>query len=92
MPDDVPPAVKDRRNQVLLETQETISEERNRALVGRTIEVLVEGPSKHVKTKWMGRADTNQIVCFEAGRDWTGRFVQVEILESTPLTLNGKLV
>lgn len=91
MRDDVPESVKDARNQILLEVQERISGERNRALVGRRLEVLVEGPSKHVKTKWMGRADCNQIVCFEAGRDWTGRFVEVDVTDSTPLTLTGKL-
>jgi tRNA-2-methylthio-N6-dimethylallyladenosine synthase len=90
--DDVPEEIKEARNQTLLAVQEHISEERNRALIGKRFEVLVEGPSKHVKTKWMSRADSNQIVCFAAGRDLTGRFVNVDVTESTPLTLTGTLV
>lgn len=90
--DDVPETVKEERNRRLLAVQEEISGERNRSLVGKRFEVLVEGPSKHVKTKWMGRADSNQIVCFEAGRDLTGTFVQVDVTAATPLTLTGTLV
>ena len=44
--DDVPEEVKRRRNNELLAVQNAISEEDNRPLVGRTVEILVEGPSK----------------------------------------------
>src|SRR5207248_531510 len=44
--DDVPEDVKRRRNHELLAIQTAISLEDNRPLVGRTVEVLVEGPSK----------------------------------------------
>jgi tRNA-2-methylthio-N6-dimethylallyladenosine synthase len=44
--DDVDEAVKRRRNNELLALQNAISEEDNRLLVGRTVEILVEGPSK----------------------------------------------
>lgn len=42
LPDDVPPGEKRRRLNALLELQEGIGLERNRALVGETVEVLVE--------------------------------------------------
>ncbi len=45
-PDDVPEAVKRRRNNELLALQTEISEEDNAEFIGRTVEVLVEGPSK----------------------------------------------
>lgn len=45
-PDDVPEAVKKRRNNELLALQSEISEEDNAEFIGRTVEVLVEGPSK----------------------------------------------
>ncbi len=41
--DDVPPEVKDERRRRLMETQQPISLAKNQALVGRTLEVLVEG-------------------------------------------------
>ena len=44
--DDVPEAVKKRRNNDLLAVQTAISQEDNRRFIGRTLEVLVEGPSK----------------------------------------------
>ena len=44
--DDVPEAVKRRRNNELLAIQDAISLEDNGAMRGRRVEVLVEGPSK----------------------------------------------
>jgi tRNA-2-methylthio-N6-dimethylallyladenosine synthase len=48
-PDDVPEDVKRRRNNELLAVQNQISEEDNQSLIGRTVEVLVEGPSKRAQ-------------------------------------------
>lgn len=48
LPDDVPFEVKKRRNNELLAVQNRISEEDNQKFLGRTVEVLVEGPSKRV--------------------------------------------
>ncbi|HEX7901598.1 MAG TPA: tRNA (N6-isopentenyl adenosine(37)-C2)-methylthiotransferase MiaB [Planctomycetota bacterium] len=89
--DDVPEAEKTRRNQALLALQEKLSRERNAARVGRTLEVLVEGPSKKIATRMTGRTDTHQLVHFEAGQDLTGRFVNVEITGATALSLTGRL-
>jgi tRNA-2-methylthio-N6-dimethylallyladenosine synthase len=47
--DDVPDEVKRRRNNELLGLQDAISEEENRPFLGRTVEILVEGPSKTSK-------------------------------------------
>ena len=44
--DDVPDEVKRRRNVELLEVQERISRANNRQLIGRSVEILVEGYSK----------------------------------------------
>jgi tRNA-2-methylthio-N6-dimethylallyladenosine synthase len=44
--DDVPEEVKRRRNHELLEAQTEISAEDNAGFIGRTVNVLVEGPSK----------------------------------------------
>lgn len=45
-PDDVPEDVKKRRNNEMLELQNRISEEDNAEFIGRTVGILVEGPSK----------------------------------------------
>ena len=47
LPDDVPEAVKRRRNNELLEVQSRISAEVHAAVVGRTVEVFVEQVSRH---------------------------------------------
>ncbi len=43
LPDDVPPEVKEERRARLMELQQGISLAKNRALVGRTLDVLIEG-------------------------------------------------
>ncbi len=58
-PDDVPEDVKRRRNNELLAVQNQISEEDNHAFIGRTVEVLVEGPSK--RTQKLERTDEPDI-------------------------------
>jgi tRNA-2-methylthio-N6-dimethylallyladenosine synthase len=47
--DDIREAVKRRRNNELLAVQNAISLEDNQPLLGRTVEILVEGPSKVAK-------------------------------------------
>ncbi len=44
--DDVPEETKRRRNNALLAAQQAVSESINREMIGRTVEVLVEGASK----------------------------------------------
>lgn len=46
MVDDVPEEVKKRRNNELLAVQDAICAEWNASFVGKTVEILVEGPSK----------------------------------------------
>jgi ribosomal protein S12 methylthiotransferase len=41
--DDVPPEVKEERRERLMEIQQPISLAKNQALVGRTLDVLIEG-------------------------------------------------
>jgi tRNA-2-methylthio-N6-dimethylallyladenosine synthase len=49
--DDVPEAVKRRRNNDLLAIQNAICLEDNQAYLGRSVEILVEGPSKTAKKR-----------------------------------------
>ena len=73
--DDVPEDVKRRRNNELLAVQNAISVDDNRAFVGRTVEVLVEGPSKASQklsekggpTQLTGRTTCDRVVVFDQG-------------------------
>jgi ribosomal protein S12 methylthiotransferase len=55
--DDVPPAVKEERRAAVMSLQEGIAARRNRDLVGRTVEVLVEGPHPESDLLWQGRTE-----------------------------------
>jgi len=96
-PDGVPDAVKRRRNNELLAIQNAISEEQNRPLLGRTVEILVEGPSKTSLKRaeegpvvqLTGRTPCDRIVVFEGPRSLAGRIVPVEIYQANAFTLFG---
>ena len=93
LPDDVPTAEKERRDQVLLADQEKRGLRRNKMLVGTVREVLVEGPSLRNKARWSGGDSGNRIVVFEPSCPIEiGSLVQVKITEAHPQILVGDLV
>ena len=65
-PDDVPHAVKEERNRILLAELETRVERANRRFRGRTVEMLVEGPSRRNPARWTGRSQLNKVCLFAA--------------------------
>lgn len=91
-PDDVPPQKKTERAVILNELQKQISLKKNRADIGKTFQVLVEGPSKKRQSEWMGRTDGNKIVVFSKGDFRAGDLIDVQIYDATAHTLFGKTV
>ncbi len=93
LPDDVSPEEKDRRNKALLAEQDEIGVANNAAWVGRTVEVLAEGPSLRNPSRWSGRCGQNKVVIFDPVPGLTrGDLVKVEISRANPQTLFGNLV
>ncbi|HID77349.1 MAG TPA: tRNA (N6-isopentenyl adenosine(37)-C2)-methylthiotransferase MiaB [Planctomycetaceae bacterium] len=96
--DDVPDEVKRRRNNELLAVQNAISEQENLAFRGRTVEVLVEGPSKTGRkqdgpvVQLTGRTVCDRIVVFDSPRGLAGSIVPVRIYDTTAVTLFGRVV
>lgn len=98
LPDDVPREVKSRRNNELLAIQDTIAKRDNLKLVGRTVEVLVEGPSKkslkdeqaHV-VQMTGRTHCDRIVVFDGNRRQAGQFLPITIDDASSHTLVGRV-
>ena len=96
--DDVPEAIKKRRNADLLAIQDAISVEDHRRFVGRTVSILVEGPSKSASTEpepgafgqLVGRTWCDRIVVFEGPGRLIGRFLPVEVERSSTVTLYGR--
>ncbi len=74
----------------LQELQRTIQLRRYAAWVGRTVAVLVEGPSKRDASVWSGRTPENRIVHFP-GVTAPGRVEQVRILASSAYVLRGEI-
>ena len=94
LPDDVPTAEKERRDQVLLADQEKRGQLRNNALVGTVREVLVEGPSKRNKSRWSGRDGGTRIVVWDDPGGVSakaGDIVRVAITEAHPQILLGNI-
>jgi tRNA-2-methylthio-N6-dimethylallyladenosine synthase len=91
--DDVPLAVKRERNTLLLEAQDRIGLEKNSLLLGRDVEVLVEGKSRRDKRRYTGRTRQNNIVAFPCDEEGLiGRLVRVRVAGNTALTLIGDLL
>ena len=92
LPDDVPDAEKERRNAVLLAAQEELTLAKNRALVGTTAEVLVEGDSK-VAGRFSGRTAHHRLVHFAAAdRELIGQYVPVRVTEALAHSCVGELL
>ncbi|MBO6292447.1 MAG: tRNA (N6-isopentenyl adenosine(37)-C2)-methylthiotransferase MiaB [Selenomonas sp.] len=91
MENQVPEDVKKTRLQKLMEVQNEISLEINKSLQGKTMEVMVEGPSKNDETVWMGHTRSNKIVLFPHGEEKEGDFVQVKITSPQTWVLKGEV-
>jgi len=99
-PDDVPEAVKKRRNHDLLEVQDRNCVVDHRTWVGKRVEVLVEGPSRrgiraslgHKPGEFpqlTGRTMTDHIVVFEAPLSLVGEIVAMDVTDASAFTLFG---
>jgi len=95
--DDVPVSVKKRRNNELLAVQAEVGLSHHKAYVGRTVEVLVEGPSPRSDkqprvpdpgcVQLVGRTRGDHIVVFDGPEKLAGRYVSVKVTDANSLTL-----
>ncbi len=80
---------KEKRLAHVNEIQQRISKEVNNLLADKTVEVLVEGPSKNNPEVQTGRTRTNKLVHFKSNEDLTGKLVSVKITETRTWNLSG---
>lgn len=85
-------SVKKERLQRLIEVQNVCSFNESKTYAGKTVRVLVEGPSKKNKEVLSGRTSTNKVVLFRGDLSLKGQFVNVKINECKTWTLYGELV
>ena len=93
MVDQVPLPVKKERLKILMDVQNQISLAINAQLEGKTVEVLVEGPSKNDPNRLMGRTGSNKIVIWDKqGNEEVGQLRSVRINQAQTWLLKGQLV
>ena len=90
MDDQVPREIVTERFNRLVELQNAITYERNLEQVGRTVEVMVEGPSKRDATVATTRTRGNRIV-HVAGEWQPGTILTVDVTRAAPHYLEGVL-
>jgi len=93
----VPEETIQQRHNELMELQQRISQENNRALLGKRITVLVEGVSREsdllLQGRWYGQAqEIDGVVLINDGEATPGEYVEVEITEALPYDLVGGIV
>ncbi len=97
-PDDVPETVKTDRIVRLFDLQHNISHKKNRARIGETLDILIEGiAEKRLDAKMgsvgqVGKSDGNLTVVFPSTLLSPGTFVPVRITDATQGTLYGEAV
>ncbi|GAA0740818.1 tRNA (N6-isopentenyl adenosine(37)-C2)-methylthiotransferase MiaB [Clostridium oceanicum] len=84
--------VKHERFDRLKKVVNEISQKKNKAYDGKTVEVLVEGPSKNDSSRLMGRTRTGKLVNFTGDKSTIGELVNVKITEAKSFSLLGKEV
>ncbi len=90
LPDQVPHEVKVERMEQLVEVVQRRAQERAQRFVGRSLEVLIEGPSRTDPARLRGRSRHNKVVNFD-GVGRVGELVEVEITRATSQTLMGEM-
>lgn len=90
-PDDVPLDVKTRRLNEIIALQSELSLKSNQNDIGKTLRVLVEGPSKKNPEELCGRSGSNKMCVFPGKGHKAGDYVDVKVLSCTSATLIGKL-
>jgi len=88
--DDIPLETKKRRLQEIINLQQKHSAYRTNAFVGKTVEILIEKPSKKSDEHWSGRTTQNTVAVFPKEHYKVGDFVNVKITDCTSSTLIGK--
>jgi len=91
MEDDVPEEEKSDRLAELQQSQREIQLRLNKRMIGASQEVLVESHSRKGDAMLSGRTGCNRVVNFQGSDDLLGKFVQVQITDAGPNSLQGHI-
>ena len=87
--DNIPLAVKKERLNIVEQLQERIATDINARLLGKTVEVLVEGRKKG---RWHGRSRSGKLVFLSSNDNLSGKLVKVRIEKTSPWALQGRVI
>jgi tRNA-2-methylthio-N6-dimethylallyladenosine synthase len=89
MPDQLPQAVREERNERLLNLVNEIAAQKYDSFIGQQVQILVEGPSKKNAARYTGRTRCNRIVLFDGSVRHQGQLMDVKIERTGSFTLYG---
>ena len=88
--DDVPDSEKARRLSAMIRLQEEIAAERYAAVVGREVDVLIEGPARRDPSCLRGKSDDFKTVILPGAGARAGEIRRAKIVRATSHTLIGE--
>ena len=89
MENQLPRELIEARHATLLAAIDEMGAARYEGFVGRTLEVLVEGPSRRNAARMEGRTRCNKIVVFDGGGRFQGQLMDLKITRVGSFTLYG---
>ena len=92
LPDPVSREEKQRRFDALIALQNTISEEKHRDYIGRTLRVLVDGESAEPDSPLTARTNGGRLVHLKGAREKIGHYADARITECNTWSLFGELI
>src|SRR5712692_9808932 len=90
--DDVSRAEKQARLKELIDMQNRISKARNEVMLGRSFEVLVEGPTDELPGQFAGLTRTNRTVNFAGRPEMVGQTIPVQAIPAHAWGFMGEVV
>ena len=97
----IPDTVKEERLVILQQTQRDITLRKNQEMMGKTMDVLIEGKSKTAEhrefqnpqlSQLTGRTSCNKVVNLSADRRMVGRIAPIRIIKASHNSLTGFIV
>lgn len=92
LPDPISMEVKKQRLQLLQSRLNTQAMRYSNAMIGSTQRLLITGVSKKNTLQLAGRTECNRVVNFEGPSALIGKFVNVQITDTQPNSLRGRLL
>ena len=89
MENQLPRELIEQRHAMVLAAIDEMGTRRYERFVGKTMEVLVEGPSRRNAARMEGRTRCNKIVVFEGGNRFRGELMKLKITRNGSFTLYG---